>query len=191
MKPTTHSAALELLRLLSAPLMHIRGSTGSEEGRNRSTAPPRWNVAFLYNDVADDSINVALCCSSSQVNGIEGDNNNNNNDDVLKKIILDQETARSYGIYLFAFSTFPALRFLTSSSLVLDKTQGAFYKQFTRPFAKTMLIAVFTYQAVYWLWVKGETDEIRAEKDATIAGLEATIKAYDAKTKDTAERKSS
>lgn len=27
-----------------------------------------------------------------------------------------------------------------------------------------MLLAVFTYQLVYWAWVKLETDEIKAEK---------------------------
>lgn len=42
--------------------------------------------------------------------------------------------------------------------------QAAFYKTFTRPLAKTMLLAVFTYQLVYWAWVKLETDEIKAEK---------------------------
>jgi hypothetical protein len=30
-----------------------------------------------------------------------------------------------------------------------------------------MLIAVFTYQSVYWLWTKAEADEIRAERDGT------------------------
>ncbi|KAH6892047.1 hypothetical protein B0T10DRAFT_457772 [Thelonectria olida] len=66
-----------------------------------------------------------------------------------------------------------------------------FYRQFTRPFAKTMLIAVFTYQSAYWLWTKAETDEIRAERDVTIAGLEATVKEYEAKTKSAVEGKSS
>ena len=46
-----------------------------------------------------------------------------------------------------------------------NPTQSAFYKQFTRPFAKVLLIAVFTYQLTYWSWIKLETDEIRAEKD--------------------------
>ncbi|KAL2676705.1 hypothetical protein Neosp_010469 [[Neocosmospora] mangrovei] len=40
-----------------------------------------------------------------------------------------------------------------------------FYRSFTRPIAKTLLLAVFTYQLVYWAWVKLETDEVRAERD--------------------------
>ncbi|KAK7425459.1 hypothetical protein QQZ08_008024 [Neonectria magnoliae] len=66
-----------------------------------------------------------------------------------------------------------------------------FYKQFTRPIAKTMLIAVFTYQLAYWVWTKAATDEIRAERDATIAGLEATVKEYEAKTKGAVDEKTS
>ncbi|KAH7266736.1 uncharacterized protein BKA55DRAFT_684020 [Fusarium redolens] len=58
-----------------------------------------------------------------------------------------------------------------------------FYRTFTRPVAKTLLIAVFTYQLAYWTWVKLETDEIRAEREATIEKLETTIKDYDAATK--------
>ncbi|KAF5540953.1 hypothetical protein FPHYL_11969 [Fusarium phyllophilum] len=58
-----------------------------------------------------------------------------------------------------------------------------FYRTFTRPIAKTLLIAVFTYQLAYWTWVKLETDEIRAEREATIEKLETTIKDYDAATK--------
>ncbi|KAF4338803.1 hypothetical protein FBEOM_7273 [Fusarium beomiforme] len=58
-----------------------------------------------------------------------------------------------------------------------------FYRTFTRPIAKTLLIAVFTYQLAYWAWIKIETDEIRAEREATIEKLETTIKDYDAATK--------
>ncbi|KAH7152486.1 hypothetical protein B0J13DRAFT_548546 [Dactylonectria estremocensis] len=65
-----------------------------------------------------------------------------------------------------------------------------FYKQFTRPVAKTLLIAVFTYQLAYWAWAKAEADEIRADRDATIAGLETTVKAYQEKTKSTGEKTS-
>ncbi len=39
-----------------------------------------------------------------------------------------------------------------------------FYKSYGRPIAKVFLGAVFTYQAVYWLWVKLETDEIKERK---------------------------
>jgi hypothetical protein len=31
--------------------------------------------------------------------------------------------------------------------------------------AKVLLMAVLTYQLIYWSWVKLETDEIRAERD--------------------------
>ncbi|KAH7008044.1 hypothetical protein EDB80DRAFT_715269 [Ilyonectria destructans] len=63
-----------------------------------------------------------------------------------------------------------------------------FYRQFTRPVAKTLLLAVFTYQFAYWAWAKAEADEIRADRDATIAGLEATVNEYQAKTKGTEEK---
>ncbi|MCJ1460646.1 hypothetical protein MMC28_011028, partial [Mycoblastus sanguinarius] len=39
-----------------------------------------------------------------------------------------------------------------------------FYKSFGRPVAKVFFGAVFTYQTVYWLWLKLETDEIRDRK---------------------------
>ncbi|KAF7551550.1 hypothetical protein G7046_g7700 [Stylonectria norvegica] len=63
-----------------------------------------------------------------------------------------------------------------------------FYKQFTRPIAKVGLLAVFTYQFLYWGWLRLETDEIRAERDATIAGLEAKVEEYEkTKTGETVE----
>ncbi len=49
--------------------------------------------------------------------------------------------------------------------LTLTIWQSQFYRTFTRPIAKTLLIAVFTYQLAYWTWVKLETDEIRAERE--------------------------
>lgn len=39
-----------------------------------------------------------------------------------------------------------------------------FYKSFGQPVAKVFLGAVFTYQAVYWLWVKLEADETKQQK---------------------------
>ncbi|EKJ70386.1 hypothetical protein NXS19_012578 [Fusarium pseudograminearum] len=75
----------------------------------------------------------------------------------------------------------------TSRRMYASKSQPSptsqFYRTFTRPIAKTLLIAVFSYQLAYWSWVKLETDEIRAERDATIEKLETTIKEYDAETK--------
>ena len=46
-------------------------------------------------------------------------------------------------------------------------SQGEFYKTFTRPVAKCLLLAMFTYQLAYYAWVKLETDEIKHEKDGT------------------------
>ncbi|KAI9880676.1 MAG: hypothetical protein M1830_001680 [Pleopsidium flavum] len=43
-----------------------------------------------------------------------------------------------------------------------------FYRSFGRPVAKVFLVAVFTYQAAYWSWLKLEALEIRADKDGII-----------------------
>ncbi|KAL2046048.1 hypothetical protein N7G274_001495 [Stereocaulon virgatum] len=51
-----------------------------------------------------------------------------------------------------------------------------FYKSFGRPIAKVFLGAVFTYQVVYWTWVKLETEEIRERNNAQISTLEAEIR---------------
>ena len=40
-----------------------------------------------------------------------------------------------------------------------------FYKTFARPVAKVLLMATFTYQLVYWTWVKLEKDEIKKERN--------------------------
>lgn len=56
--------------------------------------------------------------------------------------------------------------------------QSEFYKTFTRPVAKVLLMAVLTYQLVYWSWLKLETDEIRAETDGefwTVMGGGGTV----------------
>ncbi|UKZ57904.1 hypothetical protein TrVGV298_011765 [Trichoderma virens] len=58
-----------------------------------------------------------------------------------------------------------------------------FYKTFTRPIGKVLVLAVFTYQVAYWTWTKLEADEHRAETDATIVELENTVNEYK-KTKD-------
>ncbi len=44
-------------------------------------------------------------------------------------------------------------------------SQKDFYKTFTRPVAKCFLLAIFTYQLVYWAWVKLETNEIKADTE--------------------------
>lgn len=43
--------------------------------------------------------------------------------------------------------------------------QIGFYKTFTRPIAKVLLMATFTYQLAYWAWVKLETDEVKEGKN--------------------------
>lgn len=48
---------------------------------------------------------------------------------------------------------------------ILPRPQSQFYKTFTRPVAKVLLMALLTYQLIYWSWLKLETDEIRAERD--------------------------
>jgi hypothetical protein len=46
-----------------------------------------------------------------------------------------------------------------------DRCKGEFYKTFTRPVAKCLLLAMFTYQLAYYAWVKLETDEIKTERN--------------------------
>ncbi|RGP65098.1 hypothetical protein FSPOR_7488 [Fusarium sporotrichioides] len=84
------------------------------------------------------------------------------------------------GAYNRGFYSFSRRTYASKSQ---PSPTSQFYRTFTRPIAKTLLIAVFTYQLAYWSWVKLETDEIRAERDATIEKLETTIKEYDAETK--------
>merc|ERR1712000_573148 len=53
-----------------------------------------------------------------------------------------------------------------------------FYKQFTRPVTKVLLMAVLTYQLVYFGWMTLETEEIKAQADATIGTLEGKVDEY-------------
>lgn len=46
--------------------------------------------------------------------------------------------------------------------------QSQFYKTFTRPIAKVLVVAVFSYQLIYWGWVKLEADEHRQKTDGTM-----------------------
>jgi hypothetical protein len=39
------------------------------------------------------------------------------------------------------------------------------YKLFASPFAKVFLGAIFTYQVIYWTWLKLEMDESKFEKN--------------------------
>ncbi|KAL7913615.1 hypothetical protein GGI35DRAFT_475472 [Trichoderma velutinum] len=68
-------------------------------------------------------------------------------------------------------------------SYATKQPSAVFYKTFTRPIGKVLVLAVFTYQVAYWTWTKLEADEHRAEADETIAALENTVNEYQ-KTKD-------
>ncbi|OBT54006.1 hypothetical protein VE04_06021 [Pseudogymnoascus sp. 24MN13] len=58
-----------------------------------------------------------------------------------------------------------------------------FYKTFTRPIAKVLLLATFTYQLSYYFWVKLEKDEIKSERQNEILQLESQLEAALAKPK--------
>ncbi|TQV99082.1 hypothetical protein V2A60_004575 [Cordyceps javanica] len=55
---------------------------------------------------------------------------------------------------------------------------ASFYKTFSRPIAKVMILAVFTYQVAYWSWIKLEADEARDKIDAEIETLEKKVNDY-------------
>ncbi|KAL5337805.1 hypothetical protein BJX70DRAFT_399282 [Aspergillus crustosus] len=46
------------------------------------------------------------------------------------------------------------------------------YKTFASPFAKVFLGAVFTYQVIYWSWLKLEMEEVKVGKNQQVAALE-------------------
>ncbi|KAF4625192.1 hypothetical protein G7Y89_g12973 [Cudoniella acicularis] len=50
-----------------------------------------------------------------------------------------------------------------------------FYRTFTRPIVKVLLLATFTYQLAYWGWVRLEKDEIKAERNGEIRELEREL----------------
>ncbi|KAJ6787581.1 hypothetical protein PWT90_00664 [Aphanocladium album] len=55
---------------------------------------------------------------------------------------------------------------------------ASFYKTFSRPIAKVMILAVFTYQVAYWSWTKLEADEAREKIDSEIDILEKKVNEY-------------
>ncbi|KAK0665561.1 hypothetical protein QBC41DRAFT_327628 [Cercophora samala] len=67
-------------------------------------------------------------------------------------------------------------QYSSSSSQKPTSQTGVFYKAWTRPVAKTALLAVFVYQLAYWGWSKMEVDEIKEQKKAEITRLEAQVK---------------
>ncbi|OOF96258.1 hypothetical protein ASPCADRAFT_4334 [Aspergillus carbonarius ITEM 5010] len=50
------------------------------------------------------------------------------------------------------------------------------YKLFVGPFAKVFLGAIFTYQVLYWTWLKLEMVESKYEKNQEVAALEQKAK---------------
>ncbi|PIG69068.1 hypothetical protein AARAC_008694 [Aspergillus arachidicola] len=50
--------------------------------------------------------------------------------------------------------------------------QASRYKIFASPFAKVFLGAIFTYQVIYWTWLKLEMDESKYIKNQEVAALE-------------------
>ncbi|PWY72511.1 hypothetical protein BO94DRAFT_627802 [Aspergillus sclerotioniger CBS 115572] len=50
------------------------------------------------------------------------------------------------------------------------------YKLFVGPFAKVFLGAIFTYQMLYWTWLKLEMNESKYEKNQEVAALEQKAK---------------
>lgn len=69
---------------------------------------------------------------------------------------------------------------------------GTFYRNNTYPVLKSFLVALFTYQLAYFVWLKLEIVEEKNEQKSTIRGLEEEVKKAAAQQKrnleDVAER---
>ncbi|KXH61763.1 hypothetical protein CNYM01_10259 [Colletotrichum nymphaeae SA-01] len=70
---------------------------------------------------------------------------------------------------------FPGQKNPDEADTEITNKQGTFYKTFTRPVLKVLLMATLTYQIAYWTWTKLEQDEIRGEKSKEIESLEAKV----------------
>ncbi|KAF2441291.1 hypothetical protein P171DRAFT_475677 [Karstenula rhodostoma CBS 690.94] len=53
---------------------------------------------------------------------------------------------------------------------------GTFYRNNTYPVLKSFLLALFTYQLAYYVWLKLEVVEEKSEQQGTIQGLEEEVK---------------
>ncbi|KAF2242551.1 hypothetical protein BU26DRAFT_609888 [Trematosphaeria pertusa] len=53
---------------------------------------------------------------------------------------------------------------------------SAFYRTFASPLLKTFLGALFTYQVLYWGWLKLEVIEEKVQKQGEIMGLKEELK---------------
>ncbi|KIH94284.1 hypothetical protein SPBR_09226 [Sporothrix brasiliensis 5110] len=63
-----------------------------------------------------------------------------------------------------------------NSSSPEPSAYSSFFKTFGRPIFKVCLMAIFTYQLVFFGWSKLEQDEIRSDKQAEITALETKVK---------------
>lgn len=54
-------------------------------------------------------------------------------------------------------------RLYSSSPPTPPSAHAAFYKTFGRPIAKVALGAIFTYQVVYYAWVRLEHNEVKVD----------------------------
>lgn len=64
----------------------------------------------------------------------------------------------------------------SSGGTAAKNLHRAFYSDFGSPILKVFLGALFTYQALYWGWMKLETLDVRDEKNAEIAALEGQLR---------------
>ncbi|KAL1902710.1 hypothetical protein Sste5346_001153 [Sporothrix stenoceras] len=71
-------------------------------------------------------------------------------------------------------STIISRRWNSSSSE--PSAYSSFFKTFGRPIFKVCLMAVFTYQLVFFGWTKLEQDDIKSDRQAEVSALEAKVK---------------
>lgn len=56
---------------------------------------------------------------------------------------------------------------LFRANQIANEIQRDFYKYRSRPVFKAALIAIFTYEIIYWGWLKLESMETKHEKEGT------------------------
>ena len=57
-----------------------------------------------------------------------------------------------------------------------DNAYKSYYKGFGRPVALNFLVAMATFQAIYWSWLKLESIEEKSERGGEIASLTRELK---------------
>ncbi|KAB8241605.1 hypothetical protein F9C07_2237111 [Aspergillus flavus] len=79
----------------------------------------------------------------------------------------------------FLFTAFSSRRPFSTTGRNLNANQSSSFKEgasrykiFASPFAKVFLGAIFTYQVIYWTWLKLEMDESKYIKNQEVAALE-------------------